>query len=84
VPERVAGVLLELAERHGEIASGGITLGPPVTREDMASMVDTTLSTASRLLADWEKAGIIQSHRGRVRLLQVERLRELANAMEKN
>jgi CRP-like cAMP-binding protein len=54
VPERIAGVLLELAERHGEIDSRGITLGPRVTREDLASMVGTTLFTASRVLADWE------------------------------
>jgi len=84
VPERVAGVLLELAERHGKNDSGGITLEPRVTREDLASMVGTTVFTASRQLAGWEEAGIIESHRGRIRVLQVERLRELANAMEKN
>ena len=84
VPERLAGVLLELAERHGEIDSGGITLGPRVTREDLASLVGTTLFTASRQLAGWEEAGIIESHRGRIRVLQVERLRELANAIGKN
>jgi CRP-like cAMP-binding protein len=78
VLERVAGVLLELAERHGEIDSQGITLKPRVTREDLASLVGATLSTVSRLLADWENAGIIKSHRGRIRLLQVERLREWA------
>jgi CRP-like cAMP-binding protein len=80
VPERTAGVLLELAERHGQIGSGGITLGPRVTREDLASMVGTSLFTASRVLADWETAGIIKSHRGRMQLLQVERLRELAKS----
>jgi CRP-like cAMP-binding protein len=78
VPERMAGVLLELAERHGRIDSGGITLGPRVTREDLASMIGSTLFTASRLLAEWENAGVLESRRGWVRLLQIERLRDWA------
>jgi hypothetical protein len=34
-PARMVGVLLELAERRGQIVSRGITFGPRVTREDL-------------------------------------------------
>jgi CRP/FNR family transcriptional regulator, nitrogen oxide reductase regulator len=79
VPERLATVLLELARDHGHAYAGTVAIGPRVTREDLASMAGTTLHTASRLLADWEKDDILRSHHGQIRLLNMDRLMELAN-----
>jgi CRP-like cAMP-binding protein len=80
VPDRVAHILLELGERHGDVTADGITIRPRLTRDDLASMVGTTLSTVSRLLSDWEKQGIVAKAGGRIRLKQVDRLREMAQA----
>ena len=50
----LARALLELAERHGQPDAIGILIAPPMTRQDIAAIVGTTLFTASRLLSEWE------------------------------
>jgi CRP-like cAMP-binding protein len=78
VPRRLASALLELGNRHGEVAGPGVTIGPLVTREDLAKLTGSSLYTASRVLSEWETDGLIVSRRGRLRLLNVARLRSLA------
>jgi CRP-like cAMP-binding protein len=78
VPRRLASALLELGDRHGEATERGVTIGPLVTREDLANLTGSSLYTASRVLSEWETAGLIVSRRGRLRLLDVARLRSLA------
>jgi CRP/FNR family transcriptional regulator, nitrogen oxide reductase regulator len=78
VPRRLASVLLELGDRHGEATERGVTIGPLVTREDLANLTGSSLYTASRVLSEWEADGLIVSRRGRLRLLDVARLRSLA------
>ena len=52
-----------------------MTIGPLVTREDLANLTGSSLYTASRVLSAWETDGLIVSRRGRLRLLNVARLR---------
>jgi CRP-like cAMP-binding protein len=79
VPRRLASALLELGDRHGEAAGPGVTIGPLVTREDLAKLTGSSLYTASRVLSKWETDGLIVSRRGRLRLLNVARLGSLAH-----
>jgi CRP/FNR family transcriptional regulator, nitrogen oxide reductase regulator len=78
VSQRLARALLELGERHGQPGALGVLIVPPMTRRDIASIVGTTLFTASRLLSEWEDRGLIASSRARVRLRSLEGLRLLA------
>ena len=78
VSQRLARALLELADRHGTPDAMGIMIAPPMTRQDLAAIVGTTLFTASRLLSDWEDRGLVESSRARVCLRSVEGLRLLA------
>ena len=78
VPRRLASALIELGDRHGKAAGTGVTIGPLVTREDLANFTGSSLYTASRVLAQWETGGLIVSRRGRLRLLNVPRLKSLA------
>jgi CRP-like cAMP-binding protein len=81
VPQRLARALRELGERHGErLPDGTIRLAPPLTRQDLAAVVGTTLFSASRLLADWEDRGIIRSARARISIVDLDALEELAAA----
>ena len=82
VNQRLARALVELAERHGEPHALGIQISPPLTRQDIAAIVGTTLFTASRVLADWEEKGLIESSRARVRVRSVEGLKALAELDE--
>jgi len=62
--QRVAQVLLNLAKGIGEKVEGGIRLS--ITNEELASASNVTLFTASRLMAEWQRRGIIVKGRGKV------------------
>ena len=65
VERRIARTLLRLAGQMGhKLADGGIELA--FTRQDLAEMSGTTLFTASRILSEWEKRGLVESGRERV------------------
>lgn len=66
VARRVARALLRLARRAGRRTDRGVELDLPLTREDLARLAGTTLFTVSRLMADWEAAGIVEGGRERV------------------
>lgn len=73
VEQRLARALLRLAaqSKRDQAPDGtGTTLAFPLTRKDLAELSGTTLHTASRTLAAWEKRGWLSSGRrnGRVRI----------------
>jgi len=70
VEQRIANVLLRLAGKTGVKTATGIKIGIPLTRQDLAELSGTTLSTASRTLSGWHQQGIIQAGRERVTILQ--------------
>jgi len=80
VHQRLARALVELAERHGEPHALGIQIAPPLTRQDIAAIVGTTLFTASRVLAEWEDKGLVESSRARVRVCSLAGLKAIAES----
>jgi CRP/FNR family transcriptional regulator, nitrogen oxide reductase regulator len=78
VPQRLANVLLELADWHGKLDGKAVDIEPPVTREDLAGLTGTTFYTVSRVLSGWQAKGVLSSRRGRLRLEDTSRLRALA------
>jgi CRP-like cAMP-binding protein len=83
VAQRLARVLLELAERHGEPRPPGVAILPPLTRQDLAALTGTTLYSASRMLADWEHKGLLTTSRGSVRIRDVARLTTIAETPDR-
>lgn len=69
VEQRVANALLRLINQTGRKVSDGIEIDFPITRQDLSELTATTLHTASRLLSAWEKQGLVQSKRKRIRVL---------------
>lgn len=66
VERRIAQALLRLVNKTGVKTAEGVELGVPLSRQDLADLSGTTLSTASRTLSAWDQAGIIISGRERV------------------
>jgi CRP-like cAMP-binding protein len=65
VERRIARTLLRLAAQMGlKNADSGIELA--FTRQELAEMSGTTLFSASRVLSEWEKRGLVESGRERV------------------
>ena len=75
VPSRVAGVLSQLA---ADQASDGGGSGGDVTirmnQVDLAQLAGTSRESVSRFLADLERSGVVRIGRGRVTLLEPEKL----------
>ncbi|HXW93549.1 MAG TPA: Crp/Fnr family transcriptional regulator [Terriglobales bacterium] len=70
--ERLAQVLLSLAEGIGHKISGGIQLD--ITNEQLANAANITPFTASRLLSEWQRSGAILKTRGMIMVHAPERL----------
>lgn len=70
--ERLAHVLLSLAGGFGEKVGGGVEL--KIRNEELANEANITLFTTSRLLNQWQRAGILSKGRGKILLRSPERL----------
>jgi CRP-like cAMP-binding protein len=70
--QRLAGVLVCLAQTIGERVSGGFEFD--ATNEELAGAANVTPFTASRLMSKWQNNGAILKHRGKVLLRSPERL----------
>ncbi len=68
---RIARTLLRLAEHQHSPTI-------PLSRQDLAALAGTTLSTASRTLSAWDHQGILRAQRQRVAILDYAALRTLA------
>ncbi len=64
--QRLAAVLVNLASGIGHEVPGGIELD--VNNEELANEANVTLFTASRLLSEWQRNGMVVKNRGKVLL----------------
>lgn len=75
---RIAATLLKLAAKLGEEQDGMLLIQMPLSRQDVAEMTGTTTETASRVMSQFRRDGLIASGRRWVGILNQERLAELA------
>ncbi len=67
VERRIALTVLRLASQIGKRTDGKeMVVELPVTRQDVAEASGTTIFTVSRVLADWERRGLVEAGRERV------------------
>ncbi len=66
VEQRIARVVLRLAAQSGQRAEDGIELA--LKRQDLAEMSGSTLFTVSRVLADWDRRGLVEAGREQVKI----------------
>ena len=80
VPARLAGLLLFLLERRGDVASGWIPIR--LSRQDLADAAGTTVETAIRLMRKWEKAELVETMRDGVLIKDLNRFRNVADGAD--
>lgn len=78
VERRLAATLLTLGEKVGEERDGVLLIQMPLSRQDLAAMAGTTIETASRVMSQFRKDGLIHSGRRWVALAARDRLAVLA------
>jgi len=81
VSQRLAGVLYDLSQRQGMPGTQGIELVVPLTQGELASIAGGARQTVNRLLATWERAGLIRRE-GRTQwwILRPDELRSISSA----
>src|SRR3954453_1658694 len=79
VPSRVAGILAQLSRETqddgGEDGDATEEVTINMNQTDLAQLAGTSRESVSRFLAELERAGVVRSGRGRVTVLEPEKLR---------
>jgi CRP-like cAMP-binding protein len=78
VEKRLAHALLRLLEKNALETDKGTLIDMPLSRQDLAEMVGSTLYTISRILSAWESKGMVKSGREQITILDIARLESLA------
>jgi CRP/FNR family transcriptional regulator len=66
VENRIASMLLKLSEKVGIKEDGFIKIDFPLTRQEIAEMVGTTVETCIRTMSKFQKTGMIKSSKNRI------------------
>lgn len=81
VEQRVAAVLLRIARREAEAATGAddeLRIPFHLTRQNLADLAGTTVETAIRTMSRWTRAGLVQDDEGRIAIVDAGLMREIA------
>lgn len=78
--ERVAALLLELVESHGEALEKGWAVRLPLSHQELANLIGATRETVTLTLGQLQREGLIQVRRRRLVVLSRRRLAEEAGA----
>lgn len=76
--EKLAGLLISWTATNGELSEQWVELKLPLTQEEIGQMIGVSRETVSRLLAGFEKAGILSLDGSHVRILKREALEALS------
>jgi CRP/FNR family transcriptional regulator, cyclic AMP receptor protein len=76
--QRLAELLLRLAERFGHHEDGVIEMALPVSQEELASLAGTSRATVARAFNNWRKRGLIRTGQRYITLIDVPGLRRAA------
>jgi len=76
--QRVAALLVNLAERSGVQESQGIHISVRLTHQDLADMAGLTKETTSRILSRFKKDQLIAGHGKQLFIRNLPRLQEMA------
>ena len=75
---RIARTLLRLLDQAGYPTEDGTVIEFPLRRKDIADIAGTTLHTASRILADWERRGLLITRKQQLTISSTEGISRIA------
>ena len=77
VESRIAYTLLRLGDKFGERHDLGLLIQVPLSRDDLSAMTGTTTESASRVMSQFQRDGLIQSGREWVAIVDRQGLEEI-------
>lgn len=72
---RLAGVLVNLAAKHGENVDGALRIPMRLSQQDLGSMVGASRESVNKLLRYWTETGVLRHDSGRVVISDLESLK---------
>lgn len=78
VDQRIAATLLALSKKLGKSQPEGLLIDTPLSRDDLANMTGATPETVSRVMSQFQSAGVIESGRQWVAITNLKNLEERA------
>jgi CRP/FNR family transcriptional regulator len=63
VEHRIGRLLATLAERLGSKSERGVLIPLPLSRQEIADLVGTTVETAIRVMSRWQKEGLVETEK---------------------
>ncbi|KCZ93433.1 transcriptional regulator, Crp/Fnr family protein [Hyphomonas johnsonii MHS-2] len=79
---RLARLLLTLAERSEDREDGSIALASRYTQGELAKRIAASRESVSKQVANWERAGVLAKEEGRIVIMDVETINELADDVD--
>jgi CRP/FNR family transcriptional regulator, cyclic AMP receptor protein len=76
--QRLAFLLLDLADQHGTPAGAEVYVAMPLSQEDLASLAGTSRATVTRALGNWRQRGFIRTGQRRITIVDRGALRQAA------
>jgi len=70
--QRLARTLVHVAHRSGKVGPEGVDV--TLTNEDLGGLANVSMFTASRLMKKWEREGLIEKTRGKIRIFSPDNL----------
>ena len=80
--QRLASLLLDLAERHGSEINGAIYVVMPLSQAELASLAGTSRATVTRALSNWRGRGLIRTGQRRITILDLKGMRKVAGRQQ--
>jgi len=71
---------LRLLRPFGEPREDGMVLSLPLRRKDIADISGTRLHSVSRILAEWERAGLLHSSQQQLTVFSVPGIEQIAES----
>jgi len=82
VEQRLASILLRLADKLGTPKNSGILINLSLTRQDLADMAGTTVETTIRVMSRFTKTKILKPVSGKIFLVSPKTLRKISGGKE--
>ena len=76
--ERLARLLLNLAECHGTETGDEIEIAIPLSQSELASLAGAARATVTRAYSNWRRRGLIRTGQRQITIIDVPGLRQIA------
>ncbi|WP_027467480.1 Crp/Fnr family transcriptional regulator [Deefgea rivuli] len=74
LPQRLAKVLRQLAQNHGDINEDGVRIDLKMTQQDLANFVGASRESVNKQLSQWEEHGFLKMRSGYIQIIQIMQL----------